>query len=88
MTQAYTIISIYAMRRTSLFLDDQLTKRLQKLARARGVSFATVVREALAQYLAAPGGADALPTIAGRFSSGKADTSEHVDELLWPDPHS
>lgn len=76
------------MRRTSLFLDEQLTKRLQKLARTRGVSFATVVREALAQYLVGPGLDDALPSIAGRFSSGVSDTSERVDELLWRDPHT
>jgi predicted transcriptional regulator len=76
------------MKRTSLFIDDQLIKRLQKLARARGVSFATVVREALAQYLAEPGQATRLPAIAGRFSSGVSDTSERVDELLWSDPHA
>ena len=75
------------MRRTSLFLDDQLIKRLQKLARSRDVSFATVVREALAQYaaVAKPAG---VPSIAGRFASGEPDTSERVDELLWRDPHA
>ena len=75
------------MRRTSLFLDDQLIKRMQKLARARGVSFATVVREALAQYAADVEPASGVPSIAGRFSSGHADTSERVDDLLWRNPH-
>jgi len=78
---------MYAMRRTSLFLDEQTIKRMQKLARSRGVSFATVVREALAQYVADAEAAPALPSIAGRFASGTADTSERVDELLWRDPH-
>ena len=76
------------MRRTSLFLDDQLIKRMQKLARSRGVSFATVVREALAQYAAEAEPASGVPSIAGRFSSGVSDTSERVDELLWRDPHA
>jgi hypothetical protein len=76
------------MRRTSLFLDEQLIKRMQKLARTRGVSFATVVREALAQYLSGAGAPAALPSIAGRFASGHADTAERVDELLWRDPHA
>jgi predicted transcriptional regulator len=76
------------MRRTSLFLDDQLIKRMQKLARSRGVSFATVVREALAQYAAEAEPAAGIPSIAGRFSSGTSDTSERVDELLWRDPHA
>jgi predicted DNA-binding protein len=75
------------MRRTSLFLDDQTIKRMQKLARARGVSFATVVREALAQYVADVEPASGLPSIAGRFSSGSTDTSTRVDEFLWRDPH-
>ena len=78
---------MYAMRRTSLFLDDQIIKRMQKLARARGVSFATVVREALAQYAADVEPASGVPSIAGRFASGASDTSERVDELLWRDPH-
>ena len=79
---------MYVMRRTSLFLDDQIIKRMQKLARARGVSFATVVREALAQYAADVEPASAVPSIAGRFASGSSDTSERVDELLWRDPHA
>jgi predicted DNA-binding protein len=76
------------MRRTSLFLDDQIIKRMQKLARARGVSFATVVREALAAYALDAEPSSSLPSIAGRFSSGSKDTSERVDELLWRDPHA
>jgi len=77
------------MRRTSLFLDDQTVKQIRKLARARGVSFATVVREALAHYVSDAEPASTLPSIAGRFASGTTDTSERVDELLWrDDPHS
>jgi hypothetical protein len=75
------------MRRTSLFLDEQLTKQLQKLARSRQVSFATVVREALVQYLERPEAEGTLPSIAGSFASGTDDTSARVDELLWRDPH-
>jgi len=78
---------MYAMRRTSLFLDDQIIKRMQKLARSRGVSFATVVREALAQYAAVGEPPSGVPSIAGRFASGSSETSERVDELLWRDPH-
>jgi hypothetical protein len=76
------------MRRTTIFLDEKLQRRLMRLADRRGTSFASVVREALAQYVAQPGGAAALPTVAGRFSSGSTDTSERVDELLFRDPHA
>jgi predicted DNA-binding protein len=75
------------MRRTSLFIDEQTIKRMQKLAKTRGVSFAMVVREALAQYVADAEPASGVPSIAGRFASGVADTSENVDQLLWHDPH-
>jgi predicted transcriptional regulator len=75
------------MNRTSLFLDEDTIKRIQKLARARGVSFATVVREALAQYVLEAEPAAGVPSIAGRFASGETDTSERVDELLWRSPH-
>jgi hypothetical protein len=76
------------MRRTSLFLDDQLIKQMQKLARDRGVSFATLVREALASYVSHAEPATDVPSVAGRFASGMSDTSERVDELLWRDPHA
>jgi hypothetical protein len=74
------------MKRTSLFLDDDLVRKLQRTATARGVSMATLVREAVAQYLA-PALVTQLPSVAGRFSCGESDTAERVDELLWSNPH-
>ena len=76
------------MKRTSLFLDDDMTAVVQKLAQKRGVSFATVVREALAEYVVSSRTKPKIPSIAGRFASGESDTSERVDELLWRDPHA
>lgn len=79
------------MKRTSLFLDDKIVAQLQRLARRRGVSFATIVREALAVYAGEPNtdtDGSALPSVTGRFSSGHTDTAERVDELLWRDPHA
>jgi hypothetical protein len=76
------------MKRTTVFLDDGLLARARRHARREGVSFATVVREALAAYLATPRGDASLPSIAGRFSSGSDDTAERADELLWRDPHA
>ncbi|MEO8620190.1 MAG: CopG family transcriptional regulator [bacterium] len=75
------------MKRTTMFIDEVLLRRLQRLAQRQGVSYATLVREALVQYLADPRVAGELPSIAGKFSSGETDTSERVDELLWRDPH-
>jgi len=84
---AYMVCSIYAMKRTSVFLDKVLLRRAREFARREGKSFAAVVREALAAYIATPAqSASRLPSVAGRFASGRSDTSERVDELLWSEP--
>jgi hypothetical protein len=77
---------MYAVKRTSLFLEESLLRRARELARREGRSLAHVVREALAQYLA-NGPVRKLPSIAGKYRSGYTDTSERAEELLWQDPH-
>jgi len=76
------------MKRTSLFLDARILRDLRRAAERRQVSVASLVREAIARYLAEPAEASRLPSVAGRFSSGKRNTSERVDDLLWRDPHT
>jgi predicted transcriptional regulator len=79
---------MYAMRRTTIFIEDALLKRIRQMARREGKSFAAVVRESLVAYASGQQRQGAgLPRLAGRFSSGRADTAERVDELLWTDPH-
>lgn len=75
------------MKRTSLFLDEQLLRSLAREARRRDISVAAVVREAVAAYLVRPRGA-VVPSVAGQFASGTADTSERAHELFWRDPHA
>ena len=75
------------MKRTSLFFDEKLLRELQKAADAQGVSVASLIREAVARYLAKPESGPALPSITGRFASGMRDTASRTDELLWRDPH-
>lgn len=71
------------MRRTTIFLDERLLKRAKQTARAEGRSFAALVREALAQYVAAQRGPGVrLPSITGAYDSGVADTAECAEELL------
>ena len=76
------------MKRTTIFLDEKLQRQLMRLADRRGTSFASLVREALTQYVARPAAATTLPSVAGRFASGVSDTSARLDELLWTDPHA
>jgi len=76
------------MKRTSLFLDTKILNALKRAAQRQQVSVASLVREALARYLAEPAARVRLPSVAGRFSSGMGDTAERTDELLWNDPHA
>jgi metal-responsive CopG/Arc/MetJ family transcriptional regulator len=78
---------MYAMKRTSLFLDAKLLRDLKRAADRRRVSVASIVREAVARYLAEPSTREGLPSIAGKFASGKRNTAARVDELLWRNPH-
>lgn len=77
------------MKRTTIFLDEDLERRLREAARRDGRPAAGLVREALDTYLAArEAQGTPLPPIAGRFASGHADTADRVDELFRTDPHS
>lgn len=71
-----------------MFLDEPLIRRAMRRARSEGRSFAALVREAVAEYVARrPTGHRPLPSFTGKYDSGHTDTSERVDELLWTDPH-
>jgi len=76
------------VRRTSLFLDEKLLRALKRAADRKGASVASLIREAVANYLADPATGGRLPSVTGRFTSGRRDTAERADELLWRDPHS
>jgi ribbon-helix-helix CopG family protein len=78
---------MYVMKRTSLFLDTKLLRDLKRAADRRRVSVASIVREAVARYLAEPLASDPLPSVAGKFASGKRNTAARVDDLLWRNPH-
>jgi len=82
----YTICNIYVVKRTTVFLDEALIRRATRKARSEGRSFAALVREAVAAYVAGrPEGKRPLPSFTGMYDSGHTDTSERVDELLWAD---
>jgi hypothetical protein len=76
------------MKRTSLFLDAGILRDLRRAADRRRVSVASLVREAIARYLAEPAEVPRLPSVTGRFASGAKNTSGRVDKLLWRDPHA
>ncbi len=75
------------MRRTTIFLDEQLERELKALAKRSERPMAALVREALADFVV---GARETPSsglgfvAAGR--SGRPDTAERHEELLWKSP--
>jgi len=76
------------MKRTTIFVPEPLERDLQLYARQEGKPVASVVREALAEYLAARrDAAAALPSFVGIGESGRTDVAELHEQLLWHDPH-
>jgi predicted transcriptional regulator len=71
------------MKRTTIFVPEALERDLQLLARRDGKPAAAVVREAIAEYLAHRRPTGALPSFAGAFASGRSDTAERHEELLF-----
>jgi metal-responsive CopG/Arc/MetJ family transcriptional regulator len=68
-----------SMRKTTMYLDDELYQRVKALAQARGATQALVIRDAIAAYVAHDRGA---PRSVGMGRSGSSDLSERAEELL------
>ena len=68
-------------QKTTVYLDAGAYRRLQRLARTRGVSTASLVRDAVAEYAARHAPRPRARTLAG-FRSGRTDLSERAEELL------
>jgi hypothetical protein len=76
------------MKRTTIFVPEPLERDLQLYARQERKPVASVVREAIVEYLAARReSSPALPSFVGVGESGRADIAERHEELLWRDPH-
>ena len=71
------------MKRTTIFVPEELERDLQLYARRAGKPTAAVVREALAAYVARKRPEAALPSFAGAFDSGRTDTAERHEEILF-----
>jgi len=75
------------MKRTTLFVDEDLEAELRALARRRSVTVAALTRQALRQYVSVANRKRRLPSFIGMFNSGYSDTAMRHEELLWSDPH-
>ncbi len=77
---------IHHMKRTTIFIDEALERDLRAIAERDRRPVSGVVREALGSYVARrKKGGPKLGFVAfGR--SGRRDTAEVHEELLWRDP--
>jgi hypothetical protein len=66
------------MRKTTLYLPDDLKRTLERVAKARSCSEADVVREAIGRLAREEQVRPSLPL----FESGQPDLAERADELL------
>ena len=76
------------MKRTTIFVPEALERELRLYADLERRPTAVIVREALAEYLAHRQ-STRLPSFAGAFASGRTDTAERHEELLFANlaPH-
>jgi predicted transcriptional regulator len=71
------------MKRTTIFVPEELERDLQLYARRAGKPTAVVVREALTAFVARKRAAADLPSFAAAFDSGVTDTAEHHEDMLF-----
>jgi hypothetical protein len=77
------------MKRTTIFLPESLERDLQGEARRTGKALASVVREALVEYVVArqsKKGSRKLSFVACG-AGDRTDVAERHEELLWASPH-
>lgn len=72
------------MKRTTIFAEDYLLDEVRCLAKKQKTSVATVVREALVNYLAVHKQEQTAElSFIAIGESGESDVAERHEELLW-----
>jgi hypothetical protein len=69
------------MNKTTLYLDPDAYRKLKRMAGDARRSPASLVREAVAEYVARHGARE-MPKTVGAFRSGHRDLSERAEDLL------
>lgn len=78
-----TMIHTVIMIRTQISLDADFYARAKEEARRRGISFAELVRRALAQLLAPRAGDQPWMGLAGCIGDGGPESSQSVDATVY-----
>jgi ribbon-helix-helix CopG family protein len=72
--------NIYAMKRTTIYVDPELEVLLKRESIRRGKPAAELIRDAVRAYLSEDPAK--LPPGAGAFRSGRKETAERAEEIL------
>ncbi len=76
----------FGMKRTQIYIDEELDAQLREAAAAEGRSAAAIIREAVRRYFSEqtpPSGSDPILELAGTFSGGPKDASTGHDRYLY-----
>jgi hypothetical protein len=76
------MVTIYGMEKTTVYLDEIDYRRLKRVASRRRVAPASLLREAVAEYVARHDTEGRKPRSLGAFRSGRSDLSEKAEALL------
>lgn len=71
------------MKRTTVFVPEQVERDLHDYARQDNRPTASLVREALEEYVARRRTPRPLPSFAGQFASGYSATAGNTDAVLF-----
>jgi hypothetical protein len=69
------------MQKTTVYMDEEMYRRLKQLARARRRRPAEMVREAVAEYTARHAPRRKSRSV-GAFKSGRRDLGQRAEDLL------
>jgi len=70
------------MRRTTVFADDDVLKKLQQIAKRENSTVAEVTRKALYEYVSRRRPKRSRLSLIGIGRSGRKDVAERAEELL------
>lgn len=73
------------MRRTQIYFDEPLSRRIRRAAGVQGRSAAALIREATTRYLdqLRAENDDPIRALIGADSGGPSDAAEHHDKYLY-----
>jgi metal-responsive CopG/Arc/MetJ family transcriptional regulator len=70
------------MKRTTIFADEELLRKLREIAKREHVTVSDTIRKALEHYVARRHSKRSRLSLIGIGRSGRKDVAEHAEELL------